>query len=404
MPGKIARPHSVVEDTNEGGWKEFRLEDILKWQSQKEIDPLTIKKLTVEGDIKYPFYGQSTLNNGVISYESLNENVLNNKNGLPTILIHSNNQNVVYLETPFYLKDGHGATSVLQADFLNEHSALFLMTSIKKTIHRKFSYQAKATKIALKNTCISLPTTKDGEIDLTYMENYIQFLINERLNELDKFVEENGYHDSDLTFAEVQSLKDFENGKVKFEKFKIGDLFDIHPTKSYGMTNDKLFAMEGNIPVVANSAIQNGIGGWVNLEATEKGNMVVYSDTTTSDSIFYQPFDFVGYSHVQGLYAFNEVWNENSLLYFVTAFKKSASGRFNYGNKFTRSIASEMMVSLPKTNNGEIDFAYMENYISAQKKLAMKPVTGFTAFDDNDLKYVDVTEVSLAANKDDKNG
>lgn len=63
---------------------------------------------------KYPFYGQATDNNGIISYESLKSAVLNNKNALPTILVHSNNQNVVYLQTPFYLKDGHGATSVLQ--------------------------------------------------------------------------------------------------------------------------------------------------------------------------------------------------------------------------------------------------------------------------------------------------
>lgn len=140
-------------------------------------------------------------------------------------------------------------------------------------------------------------------------------------------------------------------------------MFDIHPTKSYGLTNDYLFKTKGKIPVVANSSIENGIGGWVDLKPTEKGNMVVYSDTTTSDSIFYQPFDFVGYSHVQGLYAFSENWNELSLLYFVTDFRKSSANKFNYGNKFTRQIAADMKVVLPTTKSGEIDFQYMERYI-----------------------------------------
>ena len=56
--------------------------------------------------------------------------MLNNKEGKPTILIHSNNQNVIYLETPFYLKDGHGATSVLQSERLNEKNALYIITCI----------------------------------------------------------------------------------------------------------------------------------------------------------------------------------------------------------------------------------------------------------------------------------
>ena len=76
-------------------YKKFKLSEIFKWQSQKEIDPLKIGELTIKNSIKYPFYGQATSNNGIISYESLDEKVLNNKNGLPTILIHSNNQNII---------------------------------------------------------------------------------------------------------------------------------------------------------------------------------------------------------------------------------------------------------------------------------------------------------------------
>jgi len=100
-------------------YKPFRLETLFNWQPQKEIRPLDIGKYEMESGEFYPIYGQSTANNGIISFLRLTNHVLNNKEGKPTILIHSNNQNTIYLETPFYLKDGHGATSVLQADFLN---------------------------------------------------------------------------------------------------------------------------------------------------------------------------------------------------------------------------------------------------------------------------------------------
>ena len=148
-----------------------------------------------------------------------------------------------------------------------------------------------------------------------------------------------------------------------FKEFRIGDLFDIHPTKSYKLTNKGLFTPDGKNPVVANSSICNGIGGKSNLKVTERGNKVVFSDTTTSDSIFYQPSDFIGYPHVQGLYSNDVKWNQKSLHFFVTAFRKSSYGLFNYGIKFERKIASNMNVSLPTAKSGNIDFSYMEKYI-----------------------------------------
>ena len=154
-------------------WKIFRIEDVLEWQPQKEIDPLKLEKLKDVNQKLYPFYGQATINNGIISYNQLVDEVLNNKEGKSTILIHSNNQNTVYLETPFYLKDGHGATSVLQSEKLNKLNALYLMSSIKKVILSKYSYNAKATKIELKNTLVSLPSTQ-GVPAYAYMEVFIK--------------------------------------------------------------------------------------------------------------------------------------------------------------------------------------------------------------------------------------
>ena len=356
-------------------FKEYRIEDVLTWQPQKEIDPLKIPDLTVQSNVVYPFYGQATLNNGIISYLSLTERVLNNPEGKPTILIHSNNQNVVYLETPFYLKDGHGATSVLQSEFLNEKIALYLMTSIKKVITKKFSYNEKATKIALKNTYIQLPVDDNEKIDYEYMERCISELEEERISELDSYLKVSHLENYNLTKSESNTLKQYHTNKVIYADFRIGDLFDIHPTKSYGVTNRTLFKTNGKTPVVVNSSIGNGIGGYVGLKPTEKGNMITYTDTTTSEGIFYQPNDFIGYSHIQGLYPLHNVeWSENALLYFLALFKKQASGRFDYATKFNRKIAADMIVKLPVMEDGNIDFTFMENFIQVQKKLAIKDV------------------------------
>ena len=153
-------------------WGEYRIEDVLQWQSQKEIDPLKLEELKDKTEMIYPFYGQATINNGIISYHQLTNKVLNNKNGKPTILIHSNNQNIVYLETPFYLKDGHGATSVLQGEKLSKVNQMVIVASIDKVIKNKFSYNNKATKIELKSTVINLPT-QNNQPNYAIMETFI---------------------------------------------------------------------------------------------------------------------------------------------------------------------------------------------------------------------------------------
>lgn len=129
------------------------------------------------------------------------------------------------------------------------------------------------------------------------------------------------------------------------------------------MTNMDLFAIKGNVPVVTNTSFNNGISCRVGLNSTEKGGIITYSDTTTWEAIFYQPEDFIGYSHIQGLYPYEKKWTKGSLLYLVTVFKKAVINRFDYGNKFNRNLAKDIVVKLPVRNN-KIDFDLMEKTIN----------------------------------------
>ncbi|MGP1434989.1 MAG: restriction endonuclease subunit S [Catonella sp.] len=157
--------------------------------------------------------------------------------------------------------------------------------------------------------------------------------------------------------------KEFLESGGEWKEYKVGDLFDIHPTKNYGLTNVKLFETIGETPVIVNSSLNNGVGGYVDLDPLEKKGIITFSDTTTADSIFYQPRDFIGYSHIQGMYPYDsENWTEKSMLYFCSTFKRSTQGLFDYANKFNREKAREILVALPFLN-GKIYFSYMEKYI-----------------------------------------
>lgn len=149
-------------------------------------------------------------------------------------------------------------------------------------------------------------------------------------------------------------------------EFQVGKLFDIHPTKSYKMSNAELFD-GGSSLVLANSSYNNGIGGTSSLPTTEKGGMITFSDTVDANTIFYQENDFIGYSHVQGLYPIGEykdMWSRESLLFFASSFRKTALSKgFDYGNKFRRDIASTLFVKLPIDSERNPDWNYMEEYI-----------------------------------------
>lgn len=152
---------------------------------------------------------------------------------------------------------------------------------------------------------------------------------------------------------------------INTKTFKIGELFDIHPTAAYKMRNAELFNDNGKNCVVTNSSVNNGVTGRSNQKCTEKGNIITFSDTTTADALFYQPFEFIGYSHIQGMYPlkYKDKWNEKNLLYIVALIKKNTAGRFDYATKFTRKILANMVLSLPVDKAGDPDFNYMSERI-----------------------------------------
>ena len=155
-----------------------------------------------------------------------------------------------------------------------------------------------------------------------------------------------------------------------WKEFRVGDLFDIHPTRAYKLTNKALLD-GGKTPVVVNSSYNNGIGGYSSKEPTEKGGMITFSDTVDAYTIFYQSDDFVGYPHVQGLYPIGEYasyWSENSLKFFATMFRQKAiNNSFDYSYKFRRDIAINLKVLLP-IKDGTPDWEFMETYMREKEQ------------------------------------
>ena len=160
-----------------------------------------------------------------------------------------------------------------------------------------------------------------------------------------------------------------------FKMFKVGELFDVHPTAAYKMKNDELFASDGATPVLSNSSVNNGIGGYCGLAPTEQGGMITFSDTTTgADTMFYQSNPFIGYPHVQGMYPYQpDKWNEKCCLYVISCIRKSAGNGWSYAVKFNRALVKELPIELPVIESpdpnhdytvDDIDYEYMQERIT----------------------------------------
>jgi len=345
-------------------WGEFIIEDVLEWQSQKEIDPLKLDILKDKTEKNHPFYGQATKNNGIISYNQLTKKVLNNDKGEPTILIHSNNQNIVYLETPFYLKDGHGATSVLQSEKLNKTNQMFIIGAIEKIIRKKYSYNNKATKIELKNTVISLPV-KNNNIDYEFMESYIKELEAVKIAILDNHLSVTGLKDYTLTTEEKLVLKDFKN--INWGIFNLEELFG---KSTRGRRLKSADRVSGNLPFVTAGETDEGVSAFIGNEVN------TFSENTTTIDMFgsakYRNYKFGGDDHIAVVHT--EKLSKFASIFVTSAIHKSSyNGQFNYGRNFYAKHADVLDISLP-IKNKKPDYETMETIVSAIHKLVIKDV------------------------------
>ncbi|MGX2971918.1 restriction endonuclease subunit S [Helicobacter sp. T3_23-1059] len=407
-----------------GKWEEFKLINLFNYVRGTRL----VKSARIKGDL--PLLTAGEFNQGVKEFISnQNQQIFNN-----AITIDMFCNSFVHIEN-FCCDDN---ILVLNAKKpMNKYHLRFISTIINKD-KSKYGYGKQYRMGSLENHKVLLPTI-DGKIAFDFMESYIKELEAERIQELEAYLEVTGLNDYELNAQEREALAIFASSlraseasvaihttfchtersevshknsdrdisafsqpqydnvnspsrstsgargwvnprndalNLQWREFTIGDLFEIKPTKAYKMTNTTLFATKGNVPVVTNSSLNNGVSGYVDLEPTEKGNMITYSDTTTSEGIFYQPRDFIGYSHIQGLYPLqdSDKWNKYALLYFVVLFRKASFGLFDYANKFNRQIAKQMTIKLPVNQNNQIAFDFMEIFISAVQKEVIKSV------------------------------
>lgn len=263
------------------------------------------------------------------------------------------------------MKDGHGATSVLQCDQMNRVNQLFIVAAIDKVIKRKYSYNNKATKIELKNTVISLPLKKDNSIDFEFMEKFILNIEAERIGILNSYLQAAGLDDCSLTNKEKNALKRF--GGLNWGEFSLEQLFGKSTRGKRLKSADREV---GSLPFVTAGETDEGVSAFVGNEVT------VFPKSTITIDMFgsakYRNFEYGGDDHIAVVHT-GKLPKYASVFVASAIHKSSCNGQFNYGKNFYAKDADVLNISLP-VKDEKPDYRTMELVISAIHKLVVKDV------------------------------
>ena len=143
----------------------------------------------------------------------------------------------------------------------------------------------------------------------------------------------------------------------------MGELFEVLTSKKRFDANKVQVFEEGKNPYVVRTSSNNGQRGFIDEDELylNDGNTISFGQDTAT--MFYQEKPYFTGDKIKILKAKNKKFNKNNSQFFISTMAKAFSA-FSWGSSsFNVSIIENQKLTLP-TQNGEIDFAFMENFIA----------------------------------------
>ena len=252
-------------------------------------------------------------------------------------------------------------------------TGLYIASALNRVLNGNYSYgeQLSSSDLKKQKIYISLPIRND-ELAFDYMESYIHELEQERIRELDAYLNATGLNDYELTLEEKRCIKIMQSGGVKYKEFKIGDLFYVHSSMKKFNANSVKFG--GKYPYVARGSSDNGIRGYIteNLEYLNKGNTLsIGQDTGT---VYYQKEQYFTGDKIKIAELKEGLLTEHRAMYLITSIRK-IFGEFRWGqDTFNEGVIKSIPLLLPINQSNEIDYDFIASFISAIQKLSIRSI------------------------------
>ena len=336
----------------------------------------------------HPYVVRTSSGNGQKGFIDEDEIYLNDGN---TISFGQDTATMYYQEVPYFTGDKIKILKSKLSRFGKTNAQFFLATM--RNSFQNFTWGSSSFNVSIianqkiqlplkeKSLAFSNPCDNVKNIDFDFMESFIRELEEERIRELEEerirelnaYLLATGLKDYALSAEEEKALEAFKT--VQWGEYRIGDLFEINPTKYYRLEKNEIISQNGTVPLVSNASVDNGVMGFSNLEALNKGNSITCSDTTIgADTMYYQKDDFIGYQHIQRFEPKFSHFNDKIASFIISVCRHSTQNKgYDYGFKFNRTEMNKTNIQLP-TKNNKPDYATMETFIKAVEKLVIKDV------------------------------
>lgn len=354
--GKIDAP--LNEKLQKVKWGGFRLGDLFYVNSyKKRFDANKVQIM----DYGNPYVVRTSLNNGVKGYINEDETFLNEGN---TISFGQDTATMFYQEKPYFTGDKIKILKSKDERFNKGNAQFFIITMTKS--FSSFSWGSSSFSVEIiENQKVTLPITKNGDIDFKFMEIFIAELEANRIAELEAYLLATGLKDYTLTKDEEKALNEIQN--VKWDTFNLENLFGKSTRGKRLKSADRI---SGVLPFVTAGETDEGISDFIGNDVD-----VFEANTSTIDmfgSAKYRNYKYGGDDHVAIVHT--ESLAKYASIFVTTAIHKSShTGKFDYGRNFYAKDADELNILLP-SDGKQPNYKLMETYISAVHKLIIKDV------------------------------
>jgi hypothetical protein len=344
-------------------FKEFKIEDLFEVKNTKGFNTADL----VQG-VECDYITRTSKNQGILTTTGFITN--ETPNSANTISVGLLQMDFFFRTRPWYA--GQFVRLIVPKFDINTKRALYFVTLLNKLKPILLSVLVRDFDKTFKNSMISLPVTPSGEIDFDYMEQYIEKIEKQYIEKIALMLKASGLDNYQLTEEEKAILKEEKEKK----EFKIDELWvvdDFVTGKDKKWNTQYKFPVKNSVPVISGQTTNNGVKYYTTDSYTDDE---VFEDCLTmttvgeySGTCFYHPGKFLLANNIMVLKT--PKYSRNVMLYFVTVLNKLDYG--GYAKNVSKSSLKTKTITLP-VKNGEIDFDYMEKYISAIIKTKIKNV------------------------------
>ena len=297
-------------------------------------------------------------NNGILGKTNINAKIIDDN----TITIDMFG-NSFYRKFKYKMVTHARVFSLIPKFDMSEKQGLYIVNSFKYLMFG-FGYENMCSWAKIQNNKIQLPT-KDGKIDFEFMDACIRELEEERIRELSAYLTVSGLDNYELSSEEKEALENLKS--VQWKEYNLEKLFGKSTRGKRLKSDDRV---NGSLPFITAGEANTGISDFIGNEVE------VFSKNTITIDMFgsakYRNYNYGGDDHIAVVHTEN-IKPESAVFVTSAIHKSSYNGQFNYGHNFYAKDADALNIMLP-TEDGKIDFEFMELLISAVQKLVIKDV------------------------------